>query len=86
MFDLFSGGRDTSGLDIRLRRIERKLDLILQYLNVPVKDVELVNQVSAAVRQLADEGRKIEAIKLYREQTGVGLREAKEMVESYMAR
>ena len=86
MFDLFSGSRDTSGVETRLRRIERKLDLILQFLNVPLKDVELVNQVSAAVRQLADEGRKIEAIKLYREQTGVGLREAKEVVESYMAR
>jgi Ribosomal protein L7/L12 C-terminal domain len=86
MFDLFSGGRDNSSVEMRLRRIERKLDLILQYLNVPVKDVELVNQVSAAVRQLADEGRKIEAIKLYREQTGAGLREAKETVESYMAR
>jgi hypothetical protein len=86
MFDLFSGGRDNSGLEMRLRRIERKLDLILEFLHVPVKDVELVNQVSAAVRQLADEGRKIEAIKLYREQTGAGLREAKEMVESYMTR
>ncbi len=86
MFDLFSGGRDTTGLETRLRRIERKLDLILEFLHVPVKDIELVNQVSAAVRQLADEGRKIEAIKLYREQTGAGLREAKEMVESYMTR
>jgi ribosomal protein L7/L12 len=33
------------------------------------------------VRRLVDQGRKIEAIKLYREVTGTGLKEAKEAVE-----
>ena len=32
--------------------------------------------------ELMKTGRKIEAIKLYREQTGVGLKEAKDYVES----
>ncbi len=34
------------------------------------------------VRQLLKEGRKIEAIKLYRKHTGMGVREAKEAVEA----
>ncbi len=35
-----------------------------------------------SIQQLLDRGRKIEAIKLYREQTGAGLKEAKEAVEA----
>ena len=34
------------------------------------------------VRQLVRAGRTIEAIKVYREQTGVGLKEAKDLVEA----
>ena len=37
--------------------------------------------VSPEVRDLARRGRKIEAIKLHREQTGVGLKDAKDAVE-----
>ncbi|BBY31190.1 ribosomal protein L7/L12 [Mycolicibacterium sediminis] len=37
--------------------------------------------VSAEVRALATAGKKIEAIKLLREQTGIGLREAKDAVD-----
>jgi ribosomal protein L7/L12 len=37
------------------------------------------------VQELArDPSRKIQAIKLYREQTGAGLKEAKEAVESFI--
>lgn len=36
---------------------------------------------SAEVRQLAAEGKMIEAIKLLREQTGLGLKDAKDVVE-----
>jgi len=34
------------------------------------------------VRNLVDEGKKIEAIKLYRQTTGLGLKEAKDAVEA----
>jgi ribosomal protein L7/L12 len=34
------------------------------------------------IKQLLDDGHKIEAIKLYREQTGAALREAKEAVDA----
>lgn len=61
----------------RLRAIERKLDAIMAHLGI----AEGSNDV-AEVRQLASNGRKIEAIKLYREQTGCGLAEAKAFVDS----
>ena len=37
------------------------------------------------VRSLLDQGRKIEAVKLYKDQTGVGLADAKNAVESMQA-
>ena len=41
-------------------------------------DVEISDQVLAAI----DAGRKIDAIKTLREETGLGLKEAKEVVDS----
>ena len=41
-------------------------------------DLEISDQVIAAV----DAGRKIEAIKILREETGLGLKEAKDVVDS----
>ncbi len=58
-------------------RLERKVDLILKHLGIDP------NQgVDEKVMELMKAGRKIEAIKLYREQTGAGLKEAKDYVES----
>jgi hypothetical protein len=61
----------------RLGRLERKLDLILTHLGL-----DLNPGVNPEVIELMRSGKKIEAIKLYREQTGVGLKEAKDYVES----
>lgn len=65
------------GKDAQLQRIERKLTAILKELNLDPNA-----QIDPQVLELAATGQKIEAIKLYREQTGVSLREAKEFVES----
>jgi hypothetical protein len=71
--------------DAPLRRINRKLDIIIQHLGIELPET-LVSGLSAEVCQLADADQKIEAIKVHREQTGVGLKEAKDAVEEYMAR
>ncbi|ATL86421.1 hypothetical protein SMALA_6193 [Streptomyces malaysiensis subsp. malaysiensis] len=60
----------------RADRIERKLDLILGHLDIEVAEPGL-ERVAALVR----EGKKIEAIKVYRELTDAGLKEAKEAVD-----
>jgi ribosomal protein L7/L12 len=65
----------TRQLERRLDRLEGKVDLLMQHVGVqqPGPDRDVVN--------LARSGRKIEAIKRYRELTGAGLKEAKDAVE-----
>ncbi|HBI45497.1 MAG TPA: hypothetical protein DDY78_21975 [Planctomycetales bacterium] len=70
----------------RLRRVEAKLDLILKHLGLEYNDPATPGGLSEKVKALADDpARKIPAIKLHREQTGLGLREAKDAVEAYIA-
>ncbi len=60
----------------RADRIEHKLDLILGHLDIPVPGPDL-ERVTALLR----EGKRIEAIKVYRQLTDADLKEAKEAVE-----
>ena len=74
-------GARLSGFQSRLAalgRIDAKLDLLLKQANIKYDPYA---NVSAAVVEAVRNNRKIEAIKLYREATGVGLKEAKEYVE-----
>ena len=66
-----------------LSRVDAKLDLLLQHAGLtydPYRD--LPPEVADAVRQ----GRKIQAIKHYRNATGVSLKEAKEFIEQVQSR
>lgn len=63
----------------RIARLERKIDLILAHLGIEDRAHALA---LSEVKQLAQAGRKIDAIKAYREATGVGLKEAKDAVEA----
>jgi|SRR6185312_1451184 len=67
----------------RLARVEQKLDLLLTH-----SGLDYTPAPKTAWQALADEGptRKIAAIKAYREETGVGLAEAKQAVEAYLDR
>lgn len=62
--------------DEPLARVERKLDLVIKHLDLR-EELPRMDEVNALVR----EGKKIQAIKVYREATGAGLKEAKEAVE-----
>ncbi|MEU1406628.1 ribosomal protein L7/L12 [Streptomyces sp. NPDC005728] len=62
--------------DRRLARVERKLDLIMEHLDLREEHPRM-DEVAALVR----EGKKIHAIKVYREATGADLKEAKEAVD-----
>ncbi|MBB5894639.1 ribosomal protein L7/L12 [Kutzneria kofuensis] len=75
-------GGSTKQLERRLDRLERKLDVLMQHLDVPQPGLAGPDlAVDQDVVALARAGRKIEAIKRYRELTGVGLKEAKDAVE-----
>ncbi|MBO8194113.1 ribosomal protein L7/L12 [Streptomyces oryzae] len=62
--------------DRQLARVERKLDLVLEHLGLQEHDPRL-----GEVIELLRSGKKLHAIKRYRELTGEGLKEAKEAVE-----
>ncbi len=74
---LLSMFRNSSSVANGNSRLERKVDLILKHLGIDP------NQgVDEKIMELMKAGQKIEAIKIYREQTGVGLKQAKDYVES----
>lgn len=64
-------------LSHRLNRLEGKVDLLLKHAGLEEPPLPRQDEVVALVRA----GKKIEAIKVYREATGVGLAEAKSAVE-----
>jgi len=74
LITLFARGGGSS--TTHMRSVERKLDLILTNLGIEPNQ-GLDKQLADLVRS----GQKIEAIKLYRQQAGVGLKEAKQYVE-----
>ncbi len=58
---------------------------VAAFLGKPSRGTVPIAAMSDRVKELAsDPSRKIEAIKLYREETGLGLAEAKEAVEQIM--
>jgi ribosomal protein L7/L12 len=82
MFDLFDGGAQSKTLIRRLNAIERKLDLVMKHLGIT--DHGPGTTLPQDVAALADQGQTISAIKAYRERTGAGLAEAKDLIETYI--
>ena len=80
-----SGHQFTGGDRRQLIRLEKKVDLILQHLGIDYRDDVPPCPLSPEVQELARNPlQKIQAIKVHREQTGVGLREAKDAVEAFI--
>ncbi len=87
MFDFVASANPAD--QVRLARIERKLDLILAHLGLADEaaddDEADGSGLSQDVRDAADRGNKIEAIKRHREATGLGLAASKAAVEAYLS-
>ena len=62
----------------RIALLEQKVDAIMAHLGI---QIDIPDDGLSEVWDLAERGQKIEAIKRYRELTGVGLAEAKRAVE-----
>ncbi len=77
---MFLSSSDLDPIKAQLARIEEKLDRLLAQGGAPGASVEApwIEEVRGMIRA----GNKIEAIKRYREQTGLGLKEAKDAVEA----
>lgn len=69
---------DAHDIDRRLRRLEQKLDLILDALNLEHPDSA---GLEAEIQTLVQAGKKIEAVRLLRRQTGATLNDACNRVE-----
>lgn len=66
----------------RLLAVESKLDTIMTYLNLTHPLPETDPRRMPEVMKLVQAGKKIQAIKVYRERTGLGLKRAKEAIDS----
>jgi ribosomal protein L7/L12 len=81
----FSAFTIVQRLDLILRQLvllQRKADLALTHLGIQPPPYH--SPLSERVKELAaDPQRKIEAIKVYREETGAGLKDAKDAIEKW---
>jgi len=69
-------------LAMRLAAVERKVDALFEHLGIAPP--EPTNRASARVVELVRSGKTIDAIKLYREETGCDLATAKREVEGIL--
>ena len=65
----------------RVNELEDRLKFLYRRLNIEYADPNSAPVLSPQIQEALRRGNKIEAIKLYRELTGVGLAEAKQAVE-----
>jgi hypothetical protein len=64
-------------------RVEAKLDLLLKQANIKFDPYA---NVPGEIADAVQAGQTLQAIKLYRDSTGVGLKEAKDFIEQYPRR
>ena len=72
---------EVADLRRRVAKLERTVDFLLEQLKLTYVDNPGV-EASPDIMELVREGKKIEAIKAYREKTGAGLAEAKQYIDS----
>lgn len=86
LFKLFSGGSgsaDSDDITTRLAALERKIDGIMGALGIGSESGSASGsaRLSPVVQQYLARGQKLEAVKAYREETGLGLKEAKDAID-----
>ena len=81
---MFGSGERIARLEERVRRQERLIEELCRRVGVDPAGMGIAAGlgIDAEERRLILEGKKIHAIKHYRERTGAGLREAKDAIEA----
>lgn len=77
---LFDDSREREILR-RIRHLEQRMEQIAAHLGLPPLTDAVTQQLGPEFEQALLAGKKIQAIKIYRQATGVGLKEAKDAVE-----
>jgi len=76
-------------LETQNRQLEELVALLAERAGVGPEELERLREEAGApsvpeeCRRLVEQGRVIEAIKVYREHTGAGLKEAKDAIDGY---
>ena len=70
----------------RVRELEDKLQFLYDRLNIDYVDPGPAPTLSPQIQDALRRGNKIEAIKIYRELTGAGLAEAKQVIDQLESR
>jgi ribosomal protein L7/L12 len=65
----------------RINELEDRLNFLYRRLNIEYADPNSNPSLSPQIQEALRRGNKIEAIKIYRELTGVGLAEAKQAID-----
>lgn len=73
-----------AALRMRVKELEDQVAFLMRHLNVQY--VPLGGEFEAQVKQLALQGKTLDAIKLYREKTGASLEEAKNYLGMFSKR
>ncbi|MBU5487326.1 hypothetical protein KQI77_04005 [Clostridium sp. MSJ-8] len=68
-----------SSFEKKLNKIEMKMDKIAEKLGI--NEETLSDEVQKEIEELVKQGNLVRAIKIYRMETGVGLKEAKEYID-----
>jgi ribosomal protein L7/L12 len=69
-------------LEQQVARLQWQVEFLFKRLNLPYEEIDETGDPGlAAVEDLLRKGRKLEAIKVMRETRGLGLKEAKDLVE-----
>jgi ribosomal protein L7/L12 len=74
------GPSQVDALEAKVARLERQVEILASELGVQV-EADPSPQVSDEVAVLIQRGKKIDAIKKYREEHNVGLKEAKRVID-----
>lgn len=70
-----------SQLQNQVRRLQKKADAIAEKLGI---EETIPSELEQEINQLIDEGNRIKAIKVYRQSTGEGLKEASDFIHRYI--
>ena len=77
---------DIQLLKSRINELEDRLNFLYRRLNLEYTDSNSDPTLSPQIQEALRRGNKIEAIKIYRELTGVGLAEAKQTIDGIASR
>lgn len=80
----FNQSQEITKLRLQIQEQARVINKLTEQLRMAGIEIDDPKAVSAEERRIAQSGKAIEAIKMYRERTGAGLKEAKDAIDTVL--